>query len=486
MAIRISQSDHVMAACPSLKAATNCTPSSELHRARKFEEFRAKYEQYVRNQLDYPPNYKVSQDPLNRWLYAQLASKTPTTEDPILRQPELATKTDVITKQLMENLPAKSYVPHAWRDDNEFIRSVARKWVGKFEQKCLNTSSRRERQNAGCLIRHARRTWLLSNVATGENLFKKFCRLKHQLQPIVDAHYRGVLSWIALYVATSAKRIIDSCDDFVSEFVDAESEVVLEPFGDGVNVRYQDDTHVITHSHFLKLRRLYRNDDQCRNFNDDLYCLLRRYKTLFGNESSSSSSYSYHAAAPPNLFQFLHATAGVTHECFASPMNCYFNIYCSAFYDTDHPFGSVGSFFQFRPSEGSYEVGPPYTEEVVLRTAEHVIDLVRTSTRALSFVVFVPDWRHPLQEGQKLLEESCVTRCHFVARPNEHAYLAGSQHVPDSTEIVPCRRRRNQIISPFATHIYVVQNELGCKKWPVGTTSSGDFRYGVLHHMRAA
>lgn len=35
-------------------------------------------------------------------------------------------------------------------------------------------------------------------------------------------------------------------------------------------------------------------------------------------------------------------------------------------------FGSVGSFFDFTPLEGSFETGPPYTEEVMDKMADRL------------------------------------------------------------------------------------------------------------------
>lgn len=45
---------------------------------------------------------------------------------------------------------------------------------------------------------------------------------------------------------------------------------------------------------------------------------------------------------PVHVFEALHRLFGVTFECFASPLNCYFRQYCSAFPDTDGYFGSRG------------------------------------------------------------------------------------------------------------------------------------------------
>ena len=57
---------------------------------------------------------------------------------------------------------------------------------------------------------------------------------------------------------------------------------------------------------------------------------------------------------------------------FASPLNRHpLNAFCSAFPDTDAPFGSVGNFFSAAPrslalgSSRSAEAGPPYEDELI-------------------------------------------------------------------------------------------------------------------------
>lgn len=47
-------------------------------------------------------------------------------------------------------------------------------------------------------------------------------------------------------------------------------------------------------------------------------------------------------AIPATVFHCLNIHFGVTFECFASPLNCYFRQYCSAFGDTDSYYGSRG------------------------------------------------------------------------------------------------------------------------------------------------
>ena len=68
--------------------------------------------------------------------------------------------------------------------------------------------------------------------------------------------------------------------------------------------------------------------------------LLKRYQGFFG--SSPGEGAMNQGALPITVLECLHKNFGVTLECFASPLNCYFRQYCSAFSDIDSYFGSRG------------------------------------------------------------------------------------------------------------------------------------------------
>ena len=59
--------------------------------------------------------------------------------------------------------------------------------------------------------------------------------------------------------------------------------------------------------------------------------------------------------APPQVFLALKEELGVTHECYASPLNQSDHTLsiCSLFLDSDSWFGSRGSFFDFAASSRS-------------------------------------------------------------------------------------------------------------------------------------
>ena len=96
---------------------------------------------------------------------------------------------------------------------------------------------------------------------------------------------------------------------------------------------------------------------------------------------------------PPFFWLMYYLQLEVNIECFASPLNWQTSGgYCSAFADCDYWFGSLGSFFDFYPTEaGSYEVNPPFmihgcaVEDHLLRIFAHCANQF-----ALSFVIVYP------------------------------------------------------------------------------------------------
>lgn len=91
--------------------------------------------------------------------------------------------------------------------------------------------------------------------------------------------------------------------------------------------------------YFLQ-EQLYRyncfDDRKFELFFPRVWCLLKRYATYSGKNQIFQSSLSL------PVMECLNRCFGVTFECFASPLNCYFRQFCSAFPDTDAYFGSRG------------------------------------------------------------------------------------------------------------------------------------------------
>ena len=64
-------------------------------------------------------------------------------------------------------------------------------------------------------------------------------------------------------------------------------------------------------------------------------------------------------------------------------MRCEDNTWpCSAHFDVDASFGSLGSFFDFWPCTGSYEVNPPFVDSVMIRAVQHCEALLKQASSA--------------------------------------------------------------------------------------------------------
>merc|ERR1712137_1207134 len=178
----------------------------------------------------------------------------------------------------------------------------------------------------------------------------------------------NVISW-------QAECVVSELAQFACMPSSSPSAVCLEePHGlDGAaTLRFGADAIRVSAMHLRKLRILYKlhriepttEDDFLRS----VYLMLRRYVTFIGLDPSEDGHRggNMHAAAPETVFSWLREEMEVQCELFASPLNCYFSKFFSAFPDVDAAFGSLGSFFDVEClPEGSYEVGPPYTEEVL-------------------------------------------------------------------------------------------------------------------------
>lgn len=237
------------------------------------------------------------------------------------------------------------------------------------------------------------------------------------------------------------------------------SQVEVQTDNDVTNLRYNVEKQKINTSHFHKLEQLYslhcRDDPKFENFLARVWCLLRRYETFFG--INSKEGLSMQAALPIPVFQCLNRTFGVTFECFASPLNCYFQQYCSAFADTDCYFGSRGSILQFHPLSGSFEANPPFCEELIEAMIDHFESLLSKATEPLSFIIFVPEWKDPPPEFLNKLETSKFTQKIFVLPAKQHEYRNGYQH--------NCSKEEINYKSAHGTVVVFLQNAAGAAFW---------------------
>ncbi len=190
-----------------------------------------------------------------------------------------------------------------------------------------------------------------------------------------------------------------------------------------------------------------------RRFLNDAFCVLARYAAAQGAHHKAGTM---QASAPIAVFDVLKKTFGVEAELCASPVNCRFRNFGSAFLDVDRHFGSFGSAFYFKPVTGSFQANPPFDSAFIGRLVKRFETLLRDTNEPLSFVLIVPYW--PEEACWKNLTSSPFKRTPLLRlKKNRHGYVAGSS----------ATRVKRTTPASFTTDVVFLQNEAGAFKWPV-------------------
>lgn len=184
------------------------------------------------------------------------------------------------------------------------------------------------------------------------------------------------------------------------------------------------------------------------------FCALARLHALQG---ASSKAGGMQAAVHGEVFDALHEDFGCAAEMFASPINCRWAHFCSASADVDLSFGSLGSFFGFRPARGSFQANPPFDVLAVSAMRAHMETLLRAaeaSREPLCFVVIIPTWSE--KACWKALKGSRFCRATLELPQAEHGYCQGGQHY---------RRKRHQQANHDSS-VFFLQSSAAAQVWP--------------------
>ncbi|KAL0476984.1 hypothetical protein AKO1_006435 [Acrasis kona] len=450
----------------------NTSPQFEYKRACLIKLLREEYEKDC-SELLY--NMSAPKESFNRWLFEQLAvpkSKSDNTLDPVLCLPELSLSSSVIKLELTSEVPARvrhRFPKQAYNSMSSYITN-GEKWLHKLNEEFNDDEQGDSLNEIRNKIREAKQ-WHNSQPRhiTEEHLptyKKKLEDLKETCSPLFHGILQDNIDTVCRRLHLKAVEVIKEMQE--QDVDEQDQNTVKVAHNDQVvTVTYGKflDTFDITMCHYNKLRLLFRKHNQEQSeqlFLDHLYVLLRRYQTFFGPNILEGGN--FHAALPEAGFDLLNRHMEVSQECFASPLNCYFSEFCSAFPDIDVYFGSRGSFFDFEPEQGSFECGPPYTVEVMDQAADRCIQLLEKAEGPLSFVVFVPEWTNTHYGAALHPDQTNFCVGHFLADSENHQYVTGLQHLAINT--AESTNRRYWTL-PFHTHVYFLQNEKGRSKWPV-------------------
>ncbi|XP_014223431.1 phosphorylated CTD-interacting factor 1 isoform X1 [Trichogramma pretiosum] len=458
-------------------------PDVELLRCNLLAKLRQCYQElcHSREGIDAP------KESFNRWLMERKVIDLGS--DPLLPSscfPEISMS---MYREIMNDIPIKLIRPKFTGDARKQLSRYAEAAKKVIESRDASSESRKVvKWNAEDTFQWLRRTV----GATFDDFQDRLTHLKRQCQPhlteTVKASVEGICLKIYHLSKEYAKKVKEKNEQIAKEHNINEQSVasvntnrkvwcysvqfsrqsprlpVIEfnHEGDQTMLRYHNEGMCINTHYLTKLEYLYRfncsDDRKFDLFIPRVWCLLKRYQTYLGSTDSQATQ----MALPVTVFESLQRSFGVTFECFASPLNCYFKQFCSAFADTDSYFGSRGPFNDFRPVSGSFQVNPPYCEELMDAMITHIESVLSDSSEPLSFIVFLPEWRDPPPNALLKLEASPFKRKQVVVPAMEHEYRNGLQHVLPNRSMP---RGELNIRAVHGTLVVWLQNPAGHAKW---------------------
>jgi len=153
-------------------------------------------------------------------------------------------------------------------------------------------------------------------------------------------------------------------------------------------IKYKNYVKTIDCNRYYKLIKNYD-----KPFPYDIIRMLLRY----GLFDTSSQQWSIGI----NLYEDISEIFNISFEMFASPLNFNMNMFCSIFYDTDHIFGSMGSFYNLtiekllmQNIKGVF-FNPPYLPILMKKCTLQCLDILdKMNNNNVDFTIFsfLPNW----------------------------------------------------------------------------------------------
>jgi phosphorylated CTD-interacting factor 1 len=84
---------------------------------------------------------------------------------------------------------------------------------------------------------------------------------------------------------------------------------------------------------------------------------------------------------------------------------------------------------EFFPTRGSFQANPPYCEELIDASLQHIDRLLSDTSYPLSFIIFLPENKDRPLKCLSRVEDSPFKRKLLVIPSMEHEYRHGYQHV---------------------------------------------------------
>lgn len=128
---------------------------------------------------------------------------------------------------------------------------------------------------------------------------------------------------------------------------------------------------------------------------EDISNLAKKYPRAIKYALSLNIRYNYLKLANHGLARVYKEMANPSEGCeaFGSAFNHYFDRFCSAFPDLEHPFGSMGSFFDMKEwMTNKVYMNPPFDESLMTCAIDRVMEYCKQSKEDIEFLCTFPKW----------------------------------------------------------------------------------------------
>ena len=192
------------------------------------------------------------------------------------------------------------------------------------------------------------------------------------------------------------------------------------------------------------------------------FSMLLRYKDLGLMKDKGDPG--QHGALPLRAFAVLRDW-GCQGELFATPFNATLADFCSPFYESDAAFGSFGSFFAFEPTEGNFELNPPFTlsSDVVDAHLRRLLEQAERADRPLAFTMIHAS-AHAATTTRACKD---FVRNEFLLPADRHYYREGRFFE---------KQIMRAYVPPFATAVIFLMTKSAARKWPLKAKLERDLR----------
>ncbi len=187
-------------------------------------------------------------------------------------------------------------------------------------------------------------------------------------------------------------------------------------------ILHNDDYYIIKYRDYIKIISVKRYFKLINNYDKpypyDIIRMLLRY-SIFDMSSQQWS-------IGDNLYDDISDIFDIGFEMFASPLNFNMNMFCSIFWDTDHTFGSIGSFYNLdidkflnQNIKGVF-FNPPYLPILMRNSTLQCLDIINKMNKIefdFTVVSFLPNWSDA-DYIKNFIESKYVVSCKIVNKGN--------------------------------------------------------------------